>query len=123
MPGLPLIKKVESVERFREILANNPGLVIVKFGATWCGPCKKIDPDVNDIFSKMPATVQCVMLDIDESIEIYSFLKSKRRVNGVPVLLCYQKGNLNYIPDETVVGANKDQLMSFFERCFALLKK
>jgi thioredoxin 1 len=123
MPGLPLIKKVESVDRFREILANNPGLVIVKFGATWCGPCKKIDPDVNEIFSKMPATIQCVMLDIDESIEIYSFLKSKRRVNGVPVLLCYQKGNLNYIPDETVVGANKDQLMLFFERCFALLKK
>lgn len=123
MPGLPLIKKVESVERFREILANNPGLVIVKFGATWCGPCKKIDPDVNEIFSKMPATVQCVMLDIDESIEIYSFLKSKRRVNGVPVLLCYQQGNLNYIPDETVVGANKDQLMLFFERCFTLLKK
>ena len=123
MPGLPIIKKVESVERFRDILANNPGIVIVKFGATWCGPCRKIDPDVNELFSKMPETVQCVMLDIDESIEIYSFLKSKRRVNGVPVLLCYQQGNLNYIPNETVVGANKDQLMMFFNRCLALLKK
>jgi len=123
MPGLPIIKKVESVERFRDILANNPGIVIVKFGATWCGPCRKIDPDINEIFSKMPETVQCVILDIDESIEIYSFLKSKRRVNGVPVLLCYQQGNLNYIPNETVVGANKDQLLMFINRCLALLKK
>jgi hypothetical protein len=123
MPGLPIIKKVESVERFRDILANNPGIVIVKFGATWCGPCRKIDPDINEIFSKMPETVQCVILDIDESIEIYSFLKSKRRVNGVPVLLCYQQGNLNYIPNETVVGANKDQLLMFINRCLSLLKK
>ena len=123
MPGLPIIKKVESVERFRDILVNNPGIVIVKFGATWCGPCRKIDPDVNDIFSKMPATAQCIILDIDESIEIYSFLKSKRMINGVPVLLCYKKGNVNYIPNDIVVGANKDQLMMFFDRCFSFLKQ
>ena len=120
--GLPIIHKVESIDRFKEILANNPGLVIVKFGAKWCGPCKTIEADVNDIFSKMPPTVQCIKLDIDESFEIYSFLKAKRMVNGVPVILCYKKGNFSYIPNETVVGANKGQLIYFFEKCFTHLQ-
>jgi len=121
--GLPVITKVNSVEQFRDILANNPGIILLKFGATWCGPCKQIDADVKHVFSKMPATVQCMMLDIDESIEIYSFLKNKRMINGVPVLLCYKKGNMHYVPNDIVVGANKDQIAGFFERSFALLQK
>jgi thiol-disulfide isomerase/thioredoxin len=120
---LPWILKVESVAQFREILINNPGLIIVKFGATWCGPCKKIEHDVKMMFSKMPNTAQCILLDIDESIELYSFLKNKRMVNGVPVILCYQKGNLNYVPNDIVVGANTDQLIGFFDRCFQYLAK
>jgi thioredoxin 1 len=108
---------------FRELLEQNPGIIIIKFGATWCGPCKTIDADVKDIFSKMPETVQCVMLDIDENPEIYAFLKNKRMVNGVPVLLCYKMGNTHYVPDDIIVGANKLHLTAFFERCFALLNK
>ena len=36
-------------------------------------------------------------------------------VNGIPVMLCYKKGNLTWIPDNTVVGANEKQLDVFFE--------
>ena len=27
---------------FEELLRQNPGKVVLKFGATWCGPCKLI---------------------------------------------------------------------------------
>jgi len=119
----PYIEDVPSVERFQEILASNPGLVIVKFGATWCGPCQSIDPDIQFMYSKMPTTVQCVKIDIDKNKEIYSFLRNKRMINGVPALLCYVKGNENVVPDDIIIGANRDKIYAFFDRCFQMLNK
>ena len=38
-------------------------------------------------------------------------------VNGIPVLLCYKKGNSTYIPDDIVTGSDPQQLHQFFTRC------
>jgi thiol-disulfide isomerase/thioredoxin len=89
----------------------------LKFGAEWCGPCKKIEGLVEQWFSVMPATVQCCKIDLDESFELYGFLKSKRRINGIPAILAYRKGNLNYIPNDMMAGADVAQVNAFFQRC------
>ena len=114
---LPLITEIESIQVFQELLAKNPGLIIIKFGAGWCGPCKKIEPLIDKWFDYLPGLVQCCKIDVDESIELYGFLKSKRRINGIPAVMCYQRGNLNYIPDDMVAGADVDQNNAFFQRC------
>jgi thiol-disulfide isomerase/thioredoxin len=101
---------------FEELLRQNPGKVVLKFGATWCGPCKTIEPLVNQWFSKMPETVRCATIDIDESFDLYGALKVKRQINGIPAILCFNKGNVSYIPDMTVVGANVDQVNAFFRQ-------
>lgn len=111
-------------ESFGELLQTNPGILVIKFGAEWCGPCKKIDPFVcqwYNVFSQ-DQRIKCALIDIDENFEIYAFLKSKRMVNGVPVMLCYKKGNLTWAPDNIVVGANDDQLKVFFEEIQVHLK-
>jgi hypothetical protein len=36
-------------------------------------------------------------------------------VNGIPVILCYKMGNLTYIPDDTITGADAVQLDLFFK--------
>jgi|LauGreDrversion2_2_1035103.scaffolds.fasta_scaffold02726_4 thioredoxin 1 len=113
----PLITEIESLQAFQDLLTKNPGLIIIKFGAGWCGPCKKIEPVIDQWFNYLPAQVQCCKIDVDESIELYGFLKSKRRINGIPAVMCYQKGNLNYIPDDMVAGADVDQNNAFFQRC------
>lgn len=108
-----------SKEEFAKELQENPGLFIIKFGAEWCGPCKKVDPLIYAYFAEIQGPqVQCAIIDIDESFEIYAFLKSKKMVNGVPVILAYRKGNVSYIPDESVVGSDENQIHLFFERCF-----
>jgi thioredoxin 1 len=108
-----------SKEDFAKQLQENQGLFIIKFGAEWCGPCKKVDPLIYEYFAQIQSpNVQCAIIDIDESFEIYAFLKSKKMVNGVPVILAYRKGNISYVPDEIVVGADENQIHLFFERCF-----
>lgn len=111
-----------SKDSFSQLLQTNNGLLIIKFGAEWCGPCKNIDPLVYYWMNKLSThpNVQCAIIDIDESFEIYAFLKSKKMVNGVPVILCYKKGNISWIPDKAVVGADERQVNIFFQECFQL---
>lgn len=112
-----IITQFENRKAFLDLLANNPGLVIVKFGATWCGPCKKIEKNIHDFFSKAPSNVICADIDVDDSIDLYSCLKSMRMVNGIPVVLCYKKGNVSYVPDDSITGADVGMLNNFFMRC------
>jgi hypothetical protein len=54
---------------------------------------------------------------VDKSFDFYSFLKSKKMVNGIPVLLCYKKNNTTYIPDDIITGSDPNELHKFFTRC------
>jgi hypothetical protein len=111
---LPIITKIDDRNHFVEILLANPGAIIIKFGATWCGPCKMIENQVHTLMNMMPNNVQCIIVDVDECVDLYSFLKTKKMVNGIPVILVYYKGNTNYIPDDRVVGADVNQINKLF---------
>lgn len=116
---LPTIENIENLPRFAEILRENPGIVIIKFGAEWCGPCKKIEQQVHAWFDRMPPAIQTVMVDVDESFEVYGFLKTKKMLNGIPAILCYDKGNLNYVPNDTAIGSDPTQIDLLFNRCLS----
>ena len=112
-----IISYINGVKQFNEILTSNPGLVILKLGATWCGPCKKIAPIVEGFFATSPPNVVCADLDVDECFELYGFLKSKKMVNGIPVMLMYCRGNTTFIPTDSCTGADPVALDQFFRRC------
>lgn len=116
-----IIEKFEKRGEFVELLKVNPGLVIIKFGAEWCSPCKQIKPVIDAFFASSPPEVICADIDIDESFDLYAFLKSKKMVNGIPVVLCYKKGNTTFVPDDSVTGASPPDLHAFFVRCGRLL--
>lgn len=112
-----VITSFDSRDQFMRLLQFNPGLVIIKMGATWCKPCEKIKPVVDAFFASSPDNVVCCEIDVDQSFDLYSFFKSKKMVNGIPVILCFKKGNVGFIPDDSVTGASPEALDSFFRRC------
>ena len=118
--SLPILTELSNLS---DALASNPGIVIIKFGAEWCAPCKKIESHVKILMNTMQSNVQCYMVDIDESLEVYSFLKKKKMVNGIPVLLAYYLGNLSYIPDDVIIGADVVKINQFFERSYQKAKE
>lgn len=113
-----VIKSMEKLTDLQQALQNNPGVFIMKLGAEWCGPCKRIEGLVQSCMEQAPDNVQCAVIDVDEAFEVYGFLKTKRVVNGIPAILGYYKGNLNYIPDEVVIGSDQKQVIAFFQRCY-----
>ena len=62
--------------------------VLVDFTATWCVPCKVVDPIVESLAPEMAGRAKIGKLDIDESPDMYRGL----RVNGVPHVLFFRNG-------------------------------
>lgn len=116
-----IISEIADRDAFFTLLKHNPGLIILKLGAEWCGPCKTIQPAVHGFFASSPHTVVCGDIDVDHSFDFYSFMKSKKMVNGIPALLCYKRGNETYIPDVSITGSDPQQLHHFFVTCGKLV--
>ena len=115
-----IITKIDSRSDFINLLTKNPGVIILKLGAEWCGPCKKIEQQVHQFFRSLPQDGSVIYgdIDIDESIDLYAFLKSNKRVNGIPVMLCYVRGHCsNIVPTLSITGADNAGLSNFFVQC------
>ena len=101
---------------------SNEQVLIIKFGATWCAPCKIIKPICDEWLKSVPSKIIWADIDIDESIELYGAFKTKKMIKGVPTLFAFRGDMKNerthwFIPDDSVVGANIKGLTDFFNRC------
>ena len=113
-----------SPDNLKELQKNmlDNQVLIIKFGATWCGPCQKIKDYCNMCFSKMSDNVICVDLDVDDNFELYGQLKVKKMISGIPKIMAFYGNNKErqnwYIPDDSVSGIDIDQINLFFDRAY-----
>ena len=50
-------------------LKESDKLLLVKFGASWCGPCKQIKPHLEKISESESENIIVVDIDVDEASE------------------------------------------------------
>ena len=117
MASRPIMTSLKTVDQLSIALDNNPGVIIIKLGATWCAPCQVIESTVKTHFSKMPHNVQCYAIDVDDNFELYGQLKKKKIVKGIPALLAYNHENNDGYPDDFYSGTKKEHVQMFFQRC------
>jgi len=95
-------------------------IIVIKFGAEWCGPCKTIAPAYQAFIKQCPTNIICADIDVDENLDLYAALKKQKMVKGIPVFLAFWGGvkrDAWYIPDDSVVGADTVAVNDFFIRC------
>ncbi|HTM46586.1 MAG TPA: thioredoxin [Polyangiaceae bacterium] len=71
----------------QEVMASDKP-VLVDFTATWCGPCKRLAPIVDEVANELVGQVKVGKLDIDES----PVIAGKLGVRGVPTLMLFKGG-------------------------------
>ncbi len=77
------------METFTELIQSQQ-IVLVDFFATWCGPCKAMEPVVKDVAKTVEGKVRVVKVDIDKQRQI----AAQYNVSAVPTFMIFKNGNV-----------------------------
>lgn len=81
---------IEDTTEFENLLNTTFNrLLVIDFGASWCGPCKRIEPLIQDLSESMLDITFC-KVDIDEVEE----LVEKFNITSVPTFIFIKNNNL-----------------------------
>ena len=73
---------------FLEQLQQNPRPVVVDFWAPWCGPCKRVKPELKKLAADYAERVDLWEINANENPDLLQSLK----VYGIPTLISYTHG-------------------------------
>lgn len=90
------------MDYFESLVAE--GKTVIDFYATWCGPCKMMNPILEELSSEVP-DVKFFKIDVDKELE----LAMRFNVMSVPTLLVVEDGE---IIDKTIGLISKKELLN-----------
>ena len=104
------IKQIGSAE-FKEQALQASGLVLVDFSATWCGPCKRLVPELEAVAQELGDKVTILKVDVDDSPDI----ASEYGVQSIPNMTFFKDGKVvdtvvGLLPKAAIVGRIKKHL-------------
>ena len=79
--------------------------VLVEFWASWCGPCKMIDPVVGKLSKDYEGKLKCYKLNTDESPDI----ASQYGIRSIPTMMIFKNGEkkdsvIGAVPESTLIA-------------------
>lgn len=102
--------EIKTKQELHEVIETNPndGLIVVKFSAPWCGPCRQMEKTIENIEANENNRVKFYNVDVDELQE----LADEYEIMSIPVLLFF-KGSLQV--DKTLGGIPESKLIEKIE--------
>ncbi len=83
------LKKVNEVN-FKTEVQDSDVLSVVEFGGQWCGPCKKLEPIMEELQEELAGRVKFFTVDVGESPD----LAREYSVMSVPVTFIIKNGTI-----------------------------
>ncbi|XP_030750106.1 thioredoxin, mitochondrial-like [Sitophilus oryzae] len=98
--------KVQDDKDFIDKVENSKEPVIVDFFATWCGPCKALEPRLENVIAQRKGDISVAKVDIDDLGE----LAAKYEVSTIPALVVFQNGKVK----ERLVGLQDEDKLNLW---------
>lgn len=73
---------------FESEVLNCDKPVVVDFWATWCGPCRKLSPVLDEVANEFGEKVKFVKVNTDENLKT----AKDYAISGLPSLLVFKNG-------------------------------
>jgi thioredoxin 1 len=98
-----------SEQNFEEEVLKSDVPVLVDFWATWCAPCRMMEPAVDAVAEAYAGRAKVGKLNVDDNFA----LTSQYRIRGVPTLLLFKGGQIQ----EQIAGiASKEALSRLLDK-------
>lgn len=78
-------------KNFEEEVVKSEIPVIVDFWATWCGPCKMMNPIINGIAEEYDGKIKVCKVNVDENPD----LAGQFRIFSIPTVIGFVNGEEN----------------------------
>ena len=79
-----------TLENVQKIIETSEKLVVLDFGAEWCGPCKTMDKVIKEIKDDFSDKVEFIGIDVAEHNDI---AVNYAIASGIPKFLFFKKGS------------------------------
>ena len=96
-----MIERLETQEAYNTAIKSSD-VVLIDFYAQWCGPCKRIAPQLEALAEELKGTVAFYKVDVDVNEEVVL----QEGVKAMPTFILYKNGER--VLD--IVGANMDKV-------------
>lgn len=88
--------------------------VVIDFWATWCGPCMKLAPIVEELAEKYADQAVIGKYNVEDENDF----ATANRIMSIPTILFFKNGE--QVRDLRLAGATRDQLEANIEKLIAL---
>lgn len=105
---------IRELENFDKDVLKNKKMVLLKFEATWCAPCKKYSSTIKEIDKEIGDKIDFINIDVDKHQKI----AEQHEIKGVPTIICVVNGKRK--GQHFVGNRSADDLKTFIDSCGCL---
>jgi len=100
-----MVKEIANYKEFKALLASTKTkYIFVDFYAQWCGPCKRIAPDIAKLADKMPHITFCKV-----DIEAVPKMGEKYSIGSLPTFILFDTVTKKPLGTQ-VIGAKLNEI-------------
>ena len=99
-----------TVKNFEKEVLKSDIPVLVDFWASWCPPCKVVEPILEELTHEYHGKVKIGKLNVDRN----PGLGAKYEITGVPTFIIFKDGK---IKDRAMAAKSKEELKKMIDKC------